>query len=121
MAIMIFMLAVVVWLTVATIIMGTSSVGSNHYSVAFFIAIFQFIYWVPAIAAAAISEFAFSFLPVKWRALAYLLFSLSCLAVLARTVGLFHKPGTENYAVLVYPTVAVGMLYIVRSLTRQPA
>jgi hypothetical protein len=110
-----------VWLTIATIIMATSGVGSSNYHMAFFIAVFQFSYWGPAIVGTALSEFAFSFLPIKSRTLAYPLFCLSCLAVLIQTVGLRYKPGTENFSLLVYPAAAVCVLYMARSFARQHA
>src|SRR6266702_1825298 len=85
MDLVIFLLAILLWWAVEAIVIGSPSIAgsSSNYVLGFVLAIFAFLFWIPTIAAAAASEFAFSFLPAEWRSLAYLGFVLVGLAALS--------------------------------------
>jgi hypothetical protein len=123
MAIVIFIVGVLLWWTVATIILGRPSIqgSEGNFRFGFLIAVIAVNYYVPAIVVTALSEFASTFLPLKWRSAAYLLFAAVSLVVLAFvTDAVLFKAGTEGFRVIVYPAVAVALLYAVRSVARRP-
>ncbi|TPQ30765.1 hypothetical protein C2U70_25685 [Bradyrhizobium guangdongense] len=123
MDLVIFLLAILLWWTVEAIVIGSPSIAgsSTNYMLGFVLAIFAFPFWIPTIAAAATSEFAFSFLPTKWRSLAYLgfvLVGLAALSLIAHSV-FEGEARTEHFRLLVYPAVAVGILYVARNFARE--
>src|SRR5437879_4187965 len=123
MDLVIFLLAIPLWWTVEAIVIGSPSIAgsSSNYMLGFVLAIFAFPAWIPTIAVAAVSEFAFSFIPTQWRSLLYLGFVLVGLAALSLFAhSVFEGEGrTEHFRLLVYPAVAVGVLYVARSFARE--
>ncbi|MBR1218809.1 hypothetical protein JQ557_12475 [Bradyrhizobium sp. U87765 SZCCT0131] len=118
MDLVIFLLAILLWWGVEALTLVTPSILS-HYLFGLAIAILAFHYWIPTIAVAAISEFAFSFLPKAWRGFAYLGFALAVLAILSPVAHNMFGIGPEQVRLLLYPAIAVAALYVVRSFARQ--
>jgi hypothetical protein len=118
MDLVIFLLAVLLWWTVEAVMIGSPTFAGNssYYFAGFTLAIIQFNHWIPTIAVAAIADFAFSFFPKPWASLAYLGFSMVVLATLS---FLAHGMSTENFRLLIYPAIAVSVLYVARSFARE--
>lgn len=120
MDLVIFLLAICLWWIVEALVLGTPSVAgaSSNYRFGFALAVVNFPIWIPTIAFAAISEFAISFIPGKWRGVIYLGITLASLCTLWFVARSMFQENLENIHLLVYPAVAVGMLYAARSISR---
>jgi hypothetical protein len=121
----IFLLAVLLWWTVEAVMIGSPSFAGNsgNYLLGSVLAIIQFNYWIPTIAVAAIADFAFSFFPRPWSSLAYLGFLIAVLAAVSFFArGIYQgEMRTENFHLLIYPAIAVSVLYLARNFARGPA